>query len=136
MSTSEKLNFLSINSIYLISSSLEMQRRLIQTIVYCKFFYSVWKETANKLSEKATAKAPFSTVYIIDTTCFDECCLFHMITGRYYFLYKVIVTKRFCTVAMLLRSLRWVFWKKSLFYTRYLLNNIPILLIPKVQIPN
>ena len=49
------------------------------------------------------------------------------------FLYKFIVTQRFSTIAMLLRSFTQVFWKKSAFYIRYLHNNITMLLIPKVQ---
>ena len=30
-------------------------------------------------------KKSFPSVYIINTTCFDECGLFHLITGRHYF---------------------------------------------------
>ena len=40
---------------------------------------------------------------------------------------------RFGTTAMLLRSLKQMFWKKSVFYICYLHNNITTLLIPKVQ---
>ena len=40
-STYGKLNLLFKNSIYLVLSSRKMQRKLIQTKVYCKFFYSV-----------------------------------------------------------------------------------------------
>ena len=36
-------------------------------------------------------------------------------------------------MAMLLRSLQQVFWKKSVSYIRNLHNNITMLLIPKVQ---
>ena len=71
-------------------------------------------------------------VYIIDTTCFDECFSFHVITGR-HFLHKFIVTERFGATTMLLRSLKQVFWNKPAFYVRYLRNNITVLLIPKVQ---
>ena len=39
----------------------------------------------------------------------------------------------FGVTAMLLRSLKQVVWKKSVFYIRYLRNNITMLLIPKVQ---
>ena len=46
---------------------------------------------------------------IINTTCFEECFLFHVITGRYYFSYKLIVTQKFGTNAVLLRSLKQVF---------------------------
>ena len=58
-----------------------------------------------------------------DTICFDECFLFHVITGRHYFLYKFIITQRFGETAMLLCSLKQVFWKKPAFYIRFLLNN-------------
>ena len=131
--TSGKLNFLLINNIYLIFSSLEMQERLIQTKVYYQLFYSVWKEKSHKSLKVAAAKKSFSSVYIIDTTCFGKCFLFHVIAGRHYFSYNFIVNQRFSTIAMLLRSLRQVFWKKYAFYIRYLHNNITMLLIPKVQ---
>ena len=49
------------------------------------------------------------------------------------FLYKFIITQRFVATAMLLRSLKQVFWKKSAFYVRYFDNNITMMLIPKVQ---
>ena len=45
----------------------------------------------------------------MDTTCFDECFLFRVITGRHPFLYKPIVTQKFDVTAMLLRSLKQVF---------------------------
>ena len=79
-----------------------------------------------------TAKKSFPSVYIIDTTCFDECFLFHLITGRHYFLHKIFVTNRFGETAMLLCSLKQVLRKKSAFYIRYLHSNITMLLIPKV----
>ena len=53
----------------------------------------------------AAAKNSFPGVHIIDTTCSDECFLFHVMTGRHYFLHKSIVTQRFGTTAMLLSSL-------------------------------
>ena len=109
-----------------------MQRRLVQTKVYYKLSYSVWKETPHKPLKAATAKKYFPSVYIIDTTCFDECFLFRVITGI-HFLYKFIVTQRFGETAMLLCSSKQVFWKKSAFYIRYLRNNITMLLIPKVH---
>ena len=62
----------------------------------------------------------------------NECILFYVITER-HFLYKSVVPKRFSATVMLLRSLKQVFWKKSLFCFRYLHNNITMLVIPKVQ---
>ena len=52
---------------------------------------------------------------------------------KQYFLHKFIVTLRLGATAMLLRSLKQVFSKKSAFYVRYLHNNIPMMPIPKVQ---
>ena len=37
----------------------------------------------------------FSSVYIIDGACFEECFLFHVIAGRRYFFSKFVVTVRF-----------------------------------------
>ena len=74
----------------MVFSSLEMQRRLIQTKVYYKSFYSVWKETPHKLLKVATAKKSLPSVFIIHITYFDECLLFHVITGRHCSLYKFI----------------------------------------------
>ena len=79
----------------------------------------------------AVAKKSFPSVYIMDTTCFDECFLFRVITGRHSFLYKLIITQKFGVTAMLLRSLKQVFWKKSVFYIHYFHNNITMLLIPQ-----
>ena len=45
--------------------------------------------------------------------------LFHLITGRHYILYKYIVAHWFTATAMLLRSLKRVFWQKSTFCICY-----------------
>ena len=127
ISTCGKVNFLPTKSTYLIFFSLRMQRRLMQTKVYHEPFYSVWKETSYKALKKAAAKRCKSGVYVIDPICFEECFLFHVISGKHYFLYKFIVTQRLCAIAMLL------FWKKSVFYIHHLHNNITMLLIRKVQ---
>ena len=66
-----KLRLLLENSIYLVVSSLEMQRRFKQMKLHTlKVFYSV---------------QIFSSVYVIDITCFEKCFLFHVTTGRHYF---------------------------------------------------
>ena len=54
--------------------------------VYYKFFYSFKKETTPKLLKEATAKNVFSSVYVVVTSCFEKCFLFHVITGRHCFL--------------------------------------------------
>ena len=89
---------------YLLAFFLEMQRRLEQTKQYYRLCYFVWKETSHKPIKVATAKMSFPSEYIIDTTYFNECFLFHLITGRHYFLHKFIVTHRFRETAMLLCS--------------------------------
>ena len=91
------------------------------------------KKNISQTFKTAAPKKSFPNAYIIDTTFFDECFLFHVIIGRHYFLYIFIVTQRFDTTAMLLRSLKQLFWKKSAIYIRYLNNNITMLLIPTVQ---
>ena len=127
MSTYGKLNVLPIKSIYLVFSSRKRQIRLIQIKVYYKLFYSVWKETSHKPLKVTTAKITFPNMYIIDRTCFDLCFLFHVITGRHYFLRKFSSTQRFGAIAMLLRSLTQVFWSRSAFYVRYLQSNTSVL---------
>ena len=127
MSTYGKLNVLPIKSIYLVFSSRKRQIRLIQIKVYYKRFYSVWKETSHKPLKVTTAKITFPNMYIIDRTCFDLCFLFHVITGRHYFLRKFSSTQRFGAIAMLLRSLTQVFWSRSAFYVRYLQSNTSVL---------
>ena len=48
-----------------------------------------------------------SSVYLIGTTCFNDCFLFHVITGRHYFSYKFPVRLWFFSTAiLLLRSLK------------------------------
>ena len=42
------------------------------------------KKTLTNLQKKKLQKS-FSSVYGIGTTCFDECFLFHVMTGRHYF---------------------------------------------------
>ena len=77
-----KLDLLSMNSMSLIFSSREMQRRLIQTKVCYNLFYSVSKEAFHKPLKVAAAKKSFPRVFVIDTTCFNEFLLFYVITGK------------------------------------------------------
>ena len=75
LSKYRKTNLLLINSVYLAFFSRGVQRRVIQTKVYHKFFYFVWKETTHKPSTHKsieTAKKLFSSVYLIGTTCFNK----------------------------------------------------------------
>ena len=69
-----KLRLLLEKSIYWVASSLEMQRRFNQMKLHTlKVFYSV---------------QIFSSVYVIDITCLEECFLFHMTTGIHYELFS------------------------------------------------
>ena len=45
--------------------------------------------------KNSSCKIFFSSLYAIDATCFNECFLFHVITGRRYFFQKFVVTVRF-----------------------------------------
>ena len=80
-----KLNLPLTSSICLVFLPLEMQRKLKQTKVYRTFCYFVRKETTHKSLKVVPAKTLFSSVYVIGTTSFDECFLFYVISGRYYF---------------------------------------------------
>ena len=92
ISTYRKLNFSLTSSIYFVFLPLEMKKRLKQTKVCPEFSYFIWKETTHKPLKVAAAKSLFSSVYIIGTTCFDECFSFYVITKRHYFSWKFIVT--------------------------------------------
>ena len=62
-----------------------MQRRLIHIKVFYKLFYSVSKKASLKPLKVAAAKKSSPNVFIIDTTCFEECFLFYVITGNSIF---------------------------------------------------
>ena len=71
----------------------------------------------------------YSSVYVIDATCFDGCFLFHVIAGRRYFFSKFVVTVKFFSTAIL--SFIVVFFKtsvlKEVLILRYLHNNSVVL---------
>ena len=54
-------------------------QRTLQVFLLCRL------ETSQKPSKVVTGKTLFSSVYVTDATCFNECFLFHMITGRWSF---------------------------------------------------
>ena len=128
ISTYRKLNLPLTSGIYFGFLPLAMQKRLKQTKVYHSFSYFVWKETTQKPLKVAAAKTLFSSVYFIGTTSFDESFLLCLITGGHYFLWKFIVTLRLWS-ALLLLSLKLVFWKKSRIFMCYL-HNSNMMLIP------
>ena len=94
ISTYRKLNLPHTSIIYFAFLPLEMQKWLEQTKIYHTFSYFVWKETTHKPLQVPAAKTLFSSVYVIGTTCFDECFLFYVITGRHYFSWKINVNLR------------------------------------------
>ena len=75
--TFRKLNLPLISSVFFAFFPLEMQKRLEQTKVYHAFSHFFWKETTHKPLKVAAARTLFSSVYVITTTCFDECFLFY-----------------------------------------------------------
>ena len=79
-------NLLLKNSTYLIIASLEISRRLITDERILEFAYSLRKGKTHKPSKVAAAENFFSSVYVIDITCFDEYFIFHVITGQHCFL--------------------------------------------------
>ena len=110
------------SSIYLVFLSLKMQRRLRQTEVCQKFFYFLWKETTHKPIQAAAAKTLFPSVYVISKTirktCFNECLLFHMNWKTLPFINVYRYSVSFLT-AILLLSLKSVFWEKTVFYALF-----------------
>ena len=57
------------------------------------FLLAVSKETSHKPLKVAAAKKFFPIVFIIDTTCFDKCFLFHMITGNSIFYLHILLPR-------------------------------------------
>ena len=82
MSTCGKLNFLPIDSIYVVFSSQEMQSRFIQTKAYDKPFYSVWKKTSCKPLKVAAAKKSLPSVSLIQLALMIT--LIYVMTGRHF----------------------------------------------------
>ena len=50
------------------------------------FFDSIWKENTHKPSKAEAAKNFFFGVYVVGIICYDECFLFHVMTGRHFFI--------------------------------------------------
>ena len=116
-----KLNLPLTNSIYLLFLPLEMQRKLKQAKVYHSLFHFVWKETTHKPLKVAAPKTLFSSVYIIDKTCLNECFFITCVNRK-----AILFIKVYCllvSTTMLMLSLKPVFWKKSVFYI--MLLNFP-----------
>ena len=61
---------------------------------YCRFLWNKCFERSPYFAD-FFQKLVFSSVYVINATCFEECFLFHVIAGRRYFFSKFVVTMRF-----------------------------------------
>ena len=122
MSTYGKINLFLINSIYLVFSSVEYKEDSYKPNYTTSLFSLCLKTNVWQTSKVATAKNFFPSVCVIGKACFDECFLFNVIIWRHYSLYKFIFTQSIFAIAILLRSLKQVFWKMSIFYVRYLHN--------------
>ena len=106
-------------------------KRLVETKVHYKFFYSVQIEGTHEPLKVAAAKNFLSGVYVIDATCFDECFLFHVTIERWFLFLKVC-----CGFEIFLTAILLLFFEESILnkvcILRYLHNNRE-LLIPKSQ---
>ena len=107
LSTYRKTNLLFTNSICLVFSSLENQRRSQPT----KVLYSWLKIAVYKPLKVANI---FSSVYVIDTICLDKYFLFPL-TGRHCFYESLLLPCVFFTTAMFLLASEQVIWKKYIF---------------------
>ena len=114
ISKCRKLIFLPIDNIYLVFFSREMQILVQTKVATTNFFYCLKRNISQTCKSRSCKKIFHNCVYHSNNLL--RCFLFHMITERHYFLFKFIVTKRFCAMAMLLHSLKQVFWKKSAFH--------------------
>ena len=93
ISTYGKLNLLRINSIFLVFPSWKMQRRLIQTKLCYKLSLSSLKRSVLQTFKIAAAKKSFTSVFIIDTTCFVECFSCHVITANSIFYTNLLLPR-------------------------------------------
>ena len=101
------LNLLLTNSIYLIFSSLEIERRLTEQSFLQLFL--LWVKRHHSQSFKSNScKKHFSPVLML-LVQLASMNLSSMITERDYFLCEFIIALRFFPTAILLRSLRQVF---------------------------
>ena len=93
ISTYGKLNLLPINSIFW-SSLLEKCKEDWSRPNYTTSFpYPVLKEASYKPLKIAAAKKSFTSVFIIDTTCFVECFSCHVITANSIFYTNLLLPR-------------------------------------------
>ena len=123
MPTYGKLNILIMNNIYSVFFSVEIQRRLAQTKLYFQFFTLCLKRNISQTSKVAAAKNFFPSVYMLLVKLASMNVFIPCDDLKNYFLKKFIFTQSIFAIAMLLSSLKQLFWKKSVFCIRYLYNN-------------
>ena len=123
MFTYEKLNLLLINSINFDFSSLEMQRRLIQTKLYYKFPLPCLKRNVTQTLGSSSSKK-CSVIMLLVQFASKNDALFHVISEIHYFSRRFIVNQRSFATAMLLRSLKQMLWKVSVFM--YVISTITL----------
>ena len=82
-----KLLFFTINLHFVKSNQISINRKLNLPLTGSIYFVLLClKRNDPQPFKKAAAKTFFSSVHITGKTCFNECFLFYVITGRYYFL--------------------------------------------------
>ena len=97
---------------------------------YTSSFLFCLNPLPNKTLKEAAAKSFFSSEYVIVATSFNECFWSHVITRRRYFFPEACCYFKIFSTAILLFSLKQVFWQASILH--YLHNNNTVL-IPKFQ---
>ena len=81
-----KTKFTSCKKVFFWSSLLEKYREDWCRPKYTTSFpYSISKEASQKPLKVAAGKKSFPSVFMIDTTCFDECFSFHLMTANSIF---------------------------------------------------
>ena len=73
------------NSVYLVFLPLENAKKTQTDQSMLRVSLLCLKKTTHKPIKVAAAKNLFSSRYVFGSTYFDECFLFHMITGKQYF---------------------------------------------------
>ena len=111
ISTYRKLNLPLTSSIYFVFLSLEMQKTLEQTKLYTRFWLCL-KRNDSQTFKVAAPKTLFSSVCVMSTTCFFILCD----NWKTLVFLKIQHYSEIFLGAMLLLSLKPVFWKKSVFY--------------------
>ena len=92
------------NSIDLVFYSLKNQKRLTETNL-------PEKKRLTNLQKLKLPKKSFLRCIFLGTTCFDKSFSFHVMTGKYSFFIKFIVTLKFFSTAVSSLSLKQVVWK-------------------------